>query len=111
MTNKKTTKDEINTVVMINLDRPREVKFGHKSLKMLGAMTNKGVDAMTEDDFDLAELEKVMFCGLLEDAKDHGEDLKLSDMEELLDKAEVFQDIVDAMEKALGNAFRRTIKN
>lgn len=108
---KKTSQDEKNPVVIINLDRPRSVKFGHRALKLLGAMTGKALNTMNEDSFDLAELEKVMYCGLLADAKEHGELLKLEDMEDLLDQAEVFNDIIEAMNIALENAFKQTAKN
>jgi hypothetical protein len=104
-------RDEKNPVVIINLDRPRSLKFGHSALKRLGAMTGKALNNMTEDSFDLGDLEKVMYCGLLADSLEQGETLKLEDMEALLDQAEVFNDIIEAMNKALENAFRQTAKN
>lgn len=107
MTKEKTDK---NTLVYINLDRPRFVRFGHKALKQLGALTGKKLEEMDEDDFDLADLEKIMWCGLQADAKEHGEDLKLEDMEDLLDSAESFNDIMQAMNKALEYSFGRTEK-
>lgn len=100
-----------NPTVIINLDRPREVKFGHRALKLLGAITDKSITNMSEENFDLGELEKIMYCGLLADSKEHGEQLKLEDMEELLDSAESFNDIIQAMNKALNNAFQQTEKN
>ena len=103
-------KDEKNPIVLLKLDRPREVNFGHSSLKKLTALTGKKLTSLDESDFDLADLEKVMWCGLLADAKEHGEDLKLSDMEELLDKAESFGDITDAMTRAMEKAFQPTEK-
>lgn len=106
---KKAENNDKNTTVVINLDRPRFVHFGHKALKKLGALTGKSMNNM-DDDFDLAEIEKVMWCGLLADAKEHGEDLKLEDMEDLLDTAETFNDIIEAMNKALGQAFQPTEK-
>ena len=99
-----------NTLVVINLDRPRFLRFGHKALKKLGTLTGKTMNGINEDDFDLGELEKVIWCGLLWDSKENGEDLKLEDMEDLLDLAENFNDIVEAMNKALGNAFQPTEK-
>ena len=73
-------------MVIINLDRPRFLRFGHKALKQLGTLTGKKLEEMDENDFDLADLEKVMWCGLQADAKEHGEVLKLEDMEDLLDQ-------------------------
>jgi hypothetical protein len=99
-----TKKSEKNTTVIINLDRPRSVKFGHRALKLLGAMTGKTLSNMSEDDFDLGELEKVMYCGLLADDPT----LKIEDMEDLLDKAESFNEILNAMNEALNMAFQPT---
>ena len=107
---KKAEINEKNPIVFINLDRPRFLRFGHSALKKLGAMTGRAMTNLDEDDFDLGELEKVMWCGLQADAKEHGEDLKLEDMEELLDKAETFNDIIEAMNKALAVAFQQTEK-
>ena len=101
--------DKNNTVV-INLDRPRFVKFGHKALKQLGTLTGKKLEEMDENDFDLADLEKIMWCGLQADAKENGEQLKLEDMEDLLDSADSFSDIMEAMNKALEIAFQKTEK-
>ena len=99
-----------NTIVVINLDRPRFLRFGHSALKKLGALTGKSMGGMDEGNFDLGDLEKVMFCGLLWDAQQNNETLKLEDMELLLDSAENFHDIVDSMNKAFENAFKNTEK-
>lgn len=103
-------KSDKNTMVVINLDRPRFVRFGHKALKQLGALTGKKLEQMDENDFDLADLEKIMWCGLQADAREHGEDLKIEDMEDLLDSAGSFAEIMNAMNKALEQAFQRTEK-
>jgi hypothetical protein len=105
-----TTKDEKNPMVMIELDRPRFLRYGHKALKKLGLMTGKQLVQMDENEFDLTEIEKVMFCGLEEDALEHGEDLKLEDMESILDKAKSYGDIMESMKKALEMAFQPTEK-
>lgn len=103
-------KSDKNTMVVINLDRPRFVRFGHKALKQLGALTGKNLEEMDENNFDLADLEKIMWCGLQSDAREHGEDLKMEDMEDLLDSAESFGDIMESMNEALEQAFKKTIK-
>lgn len=107
---KQSLSKEKNTLVFINLDRPRFLRFGHKALKKLGALTGKAMTNLEDDDFDLADIEKVMWCGLMADAKEHNEDLKLEDMEELLDLAETYNDIMEAMNKALEQAFQPTEK-
>jgi hypothetical protein len=103
-------KSEKNTEVVIYLDRPRFVRFGHKALKKLGILTGRKMSQLDEDDFDMADLEKIMYCGLMSDAKEHNEDLKLEDMEDLLDSAESFGDIMEVMNKALEQAFQKTEK-
>lgn len=103
-------KSDKNTVVTINLDRPRVVKYGHKALKQLAHMTGRKLNEMNTEDFDFDELEKLIYCGLLSDAKEHGESLKLEDMEDLLDKADSFASILDVMNEALDKAFQQTEK-
>jgi hypothetical protein len=95
-----------NDVVIINLDRPRMLWYGHKALKTLGALTGKDIDAaMSMEELDLGELEKVMYCGLLTDAKAHNEVLKLEDMEDLLDMAPSFGEIILKMQEAFNACF------
>lgn len=94
-----------NDVIIINLDRPRVLWFGHRALKTLAALTGKDIDAaMQMDKLDLEELEKIMYCGLLSDAKAHNETLKLEDMEDLLDKAP-FHEIIEKLQKAFNASF------
>lgn len=94
-----------NDVVIINLDRPRVLWFGHRALKALVALTGKDIDAaMQMDTLDLEELEKIMYCGLLSDAKEHNETLRLEDMEDLLDKAP-FHEIIEKLQQAFNAAF------
>lgn len=101
---------EKNTEAVIYLDRPRFVRFGHKALKKLGVLTGRKMAQLDENDFDMADLEKVMYCGLMADAKANNEDLKLEDMEDLLDLADNFNDIVEVMNKAFEHAFQKTEK-
>lgn len=103
-------KSEKNTEVIVYLDRPRFVRFGHRALKKLGVLTGKKMSNLDENDFDMEDIEKIMFCGLLADAQQNGEDLKLENMEEILDSAGSFGDIVEAMNKGLEMAFQKTEK-
>lgn len=104
------TKTDNNTTVVLELDRPRFLRFGHKALKRMTTITDMKLEQMDEGEFKLEDLEKILWCGLLEDAKENGEDLKLEDMEDLLDKAASYGDIMEAMNLALGEAFKRTEK-
>ncbi|MGG4462606.1 hypothetical protein ABEO79_00105 [Micromonospora provocatoris] len=92
-----------NDVVIINLDRPREIRFGHKAMKKIEAQTGKSALDMDIEKFNFEELEVYMYCGLLSDAKQHNEDLKLEDMEDLLDIAPMFE-IMEKMYEALAIA-------
>lgn len=94
-----------NDVVIINLDRPRELRYGHKALKKLSASTGKGLDEMDLDNFDLEEIEKIIFYGLESDARKNNENLKLEDMEDLLDQAPSYSEIIEKMELAFNAAF------
>ena len=94
-----------NDVVVIKLDRARFLRFGHKALKQLGALTGKGLSEMGTDEFDLEQLETILYCGLLSDAKANGEVLKLEDMEDLLDQADSYSEVLESMNKALSLAF------
>jgi hypothetical protein len=94
-----------NDVVIINLDRPRVLRFGHKALKNITAMTGKNIDDFDFADFGLEDIEKIMWYGLSKDAKENNETLKLEDMEDLLDYAESYAEIFEKMNLAFDYAF------
>jgi hypothetical protein len=91
-------------LVAINLDRPRYLRYGHKALKQINALTDKDVTKMDMSDFSLEDLEKFIYCGLLSDALENGETLKLEDMEDLLDQAD-FKELVEKMQEAFKTSF------
>jgi hypothetical protein len=94
-----------NDVVVLNLDRPRVLRFGHKALKKLVASTGMELENLEVDGNNFEQIEKMIFFGLESDAKEHNETLKLEDMEDLLDKAPVWSEIIEKMELALQAAF------
>lgn len=95
----------MNDVVLIDLDRTRQLRFGHKALKhMTAAMGDGDINVLEKDDFSFEELETIFFYGLLGDAKARGETLKKEDMEDLLDMAD-YQDLLNALKRALTAAF------
>lgn len=95
-----------NDVVIIELDRPRELRYGHKALKMLVALTGKSLEEIEQGGFDDFELvEKIAYCGLLKDARDNGETLKLEQIEDLLDEAPNYKHIVERVQAAFFAAF------
>ena len=91
-----------NDVVMLTLDRPRMIWFGHKALKTLCSMTGVTMNSIGElfNNPTFEDLEKIMYCGLLTDAKNHNEVLKLEEMEELLDLVP-FSVMTDALNAAM----------
>jgi hypothetical protein len=91
-------------LVVINLDRPRYLRYGHKALKKLTTMTDIDITNMNTSDFKFEDIEKIYYVGLLSDAKENDETLKLEDMEDLLDLAD-FKDIVEKMQEAFEKAF------
>lgn len=99
------SKQENNDVVILELDRPRVLRYGHKALKKLLALTGKSIEEIDSDNIDLEELEKYLYCGLLSDAAEHGETITLEQMEDLLDKAPSFSHYVNKMTEALNIAF------
>jgi hypothetical protein len=49
-------------------------------------MSDIDISNMDMSDFKFEDIEKVFYCGLLSDAKENNETLKLEDMEDLLDQ-------------------------
>lgn len=96
-----------NDVVIINLDRPRQLKFGHTALKTLVAMTGQTIEEIDQNldvnNFD--KLEQLVYCGLLKDAKERNETLDLEKIPELLDEAPSFVHTVEKVVAAWRVAF------
>jgi hypothetical protein len=92
-------------LVFIKLDRNRYLRFGHKALKTLTALTNMDITNMNMSNFSLEDLEKVLYAGLLSDARENGETLKLDEMEDLLDQADSFKEIMEKMQEAFEKSF------
>jgi hypothetical protein len=93
-----------NDVVILKLDRERELRFGHKALKTFQAISGIGLDEIGKGGYDLDTIEKLIYCGLLSDGRKQGDALKLEDMEDLLDELPM-QDVIDKMSEALSVAF------
>lgn len=103
-----------NDVVIIELDRPRELRFGHKAMKKILALTDSTVEDMEDGKTDLEgleELEEILFFGLQRDARDNGETLTLEMMEDLLDEAESYEYVQQKIEEAFRNGMGRKSGN
>lgn len=94
-----------NDVVIIELDRPRVLKYGHKALKTLAAITGVDVDSIDIDNINFDDIERYLYCGLLSDAKANNETLTLEQMEDLLDQAPSFMHIMEKMQEAFSIGF------
>lgn len=99
-----------NDVIIIDLDRPRELRFGHKALKKLTAITGSSLEDLENNGMDLEQIEKYLYCGLLSDAQAHGDTLELSQMEDLLDLARPYSVILQKMQEAFVVAFGSTFE-
>ncbi|MFB7142671.1 hypothetical protein ACFCYN_23980 [Gottfriedia sp. NPDC056225] len=93
--------------VVINLDRPRVLRFGHKALKQLKAMTGKTLVQIDESitNLDPDDIEVYMYCGLMSDAISMGEVLSLEKVEDILDKAVSYKDIIEKIAMAISRSF------
>lgn len=94
-----------NDVVIINLDKPRMVRFGHKALKMMTASMNVDLENFEVNGGNLEEIEKIMFYGLQSDFKANNENFKLEDMEDLLDQAPSYAEVISKLSEAVTKAF------
>jgi len=97
-------KQNNNDMVLINLDRPRELRFGHKALKTYQALTGTKLEDLGKQGFDFDTIEKLIYCGLLSDSKANGEKLSIEDVEDLLDLNPI-QDTIEKLSEALNNSF------
>lgn len=94
---------ENNAVVTIELDRIRELRFSHKAIKRWSAYTGKRFSDIDSSALGPEEIEVLMYFMMEKDAAEHGEDLKMSDMEDLLDMVPlgtVYEKLSEAMEAA-----------
>lgn len=101
-----------NDVVILKIGgRERELRFGHKALKTFQSISGIGLEELGQGGFDLDTIEKLIYSGLLSDARKHDEIIKLEDLEDWLDEVEEYQVIIDKMTQALANAFGKDEKN
>ncbi|MDD9266051.1 hypothetical protein ACFPES_03295 [Paenibacillus sp. GCM10023248] len=96
-----------NDVVIVELDRPRELRFGHKALKRMLARNGKSVEDMEQENqgTDLDELETIFFYGLEKDARENGEKLTLEMMEDILDYAPSHEYLMEKIYEAFNKAY------
>lgn len=91
-----------NDVVIIDLDRQRQLKFTHSALKQLVAITGDSVEDIGRK-FDPANfelIETLAYYGLQKDAKDNGESMSLEKAVELLDEAPSYAHVIEKLTDA-----------
>ncbi|SEN19265.1 hypothetical protein [Paenibacillus sp. OV219] len=93
-----------NDVVLINFDRPRELRFGHKALKMYQALTGTSIEDMGKGGFNFEEIERLVYAGLLSDARANKETITIEQVEDWLDDNDI-QDTISKVSEALSKAF------
>jgi hypothetical protein len=93
-----------NDLVMITLDRPRYLWCGHRAMKTITALTGKNIAELDTEKVSMADLEIIMYALLLRDARENGEDLRLEQMEDLLDCVQ-FGELTAKMTAAFEAAF------
>lgn len=91
--------------VILNADRPRVLKAGHKALKMIVKMTGKALDEIDGVGGDFEAIDKIAYALMLKDAQKNGETLTLEQVEDILDEVECEQDIIDAISDCFEAAF------
>lgn len=96
-----------NDVVLIEFanDRPRELRYGHKALKTYQALTGNSIEEMGKNGFSFEEIERLIYCGLLSDARANGETITLEQVEDWLDANDDFQYAITKVSDALSKAF------
>lgn len=91
--------------VILDADRPRVLKAGHKALKMITKMTGKRLDEMDGVGGDLEIIDKIAYALMLKDAQRNGETLTIEQVEDILDEVECEQEIIDAISDCFDAAF------
>lgn len=91
--------------VVINLDRPRELRLGYKAMKRWMSASGKSIAEMDTSKMDMADIELLLFYLMQSDADAHNETLKIEDIEDLLDQAKSIGEIYDKIGESLDAAF------
>lgn len=98
-----------NDVVWIELDKKRELRFGHKAMKRMLALGERSVEDLEGDGEanqldQLNQIEEILFFGLEKSAKDAGEVLTMEMMEDLVDAAPSYDYILGKIEEAFSKS-------
>lgn len=87
--------------VVLHADRPRVLRLGYKAMKFMQSLSDNALTEMEKNDVNFDMLEQLYYCLLLDDAKEHGEDLTLDKVEDILDSVEDPSEIMGAVKAAI----------
>lgn len=94
-------------LTILNLDRPRILRMDLDTLAMLeelmGVKTAKEVLAGLDS---FSNIRKAAYCAMLQDAKEHSENLTLDNVGDILRKAEYVDDVIETVVEAVKKCFR-----
>lgn len=80
-----------NDTIMIELDRPRELKLGHKALKRFSALTGCSMTDMEKEISHYDKMSCLLYVMLAVDAEEHGEELTPTQVDDLLEPVPIKQ--------------------
>ena len=80
-----------NDTVIIELDRPRELKLGHKAMKRFSALTNCSMNDMEAEIQHYDKMSCLLYVMLAVDAEEHGEELTPTQVAALLEPVPIKQ--------------------
>ena len=79
-------KQDHNDVVILDLDRPRELRLGHKALKRFSALSNCSMADMEQEIQRYDKLSCLLWVMVTQDQLNHGEDMMTPEqLDDLLD--------------------------
>lgn len=90
-------------MVILELDRPRELRFGFKALKVIESMFKKSLIDIVKaglNELKSEDIEKILHAGL----KDDDSELEFGKMEDLLNKTS-YVDLITKMTEAIYKAY------
>lgn len=93
-----------NDTIMIELDRPRELKLGHKALKRFSALTGCSMTDMEKEISHYDKLSCLLYVMLAVDAEEHGEELTTAQVDDLLEPVSI-QQLMELAGAAINAAF------
>lgn len=96
-----------NDVVILELDRPRELRLGHKALKRFSALTGCSLKDMEDQIQNYDKMSAMLWIMVTEDQKEQGEEIMTPEvLDDLLDKHRVkISKILKVCSAALQAAF------